>query len=376
MIRRVSVRGWAFTALATVLASLLAASSLAAEDEIRRAANGKPDLTGTYDAGTLTPLERPETYGDNLFLTEEEVEQIAAEAARRRADLHESSDPNREPPPVGGDGSGGGAGNVGGYSGVWRDLGIEASPVDGRFRTSIVVDPPNGRVPRLTEAGEARMAEQARRDRPNDGAAWWLETGGPGPYDGPETMPVTERCIVGFGGATPALPTIYNNQRRIVQTEDHVVILIEMNHDARIVHLNAEHPEPEERKWLGDSIGWWEGDTLVIDSRNFHARAMLVTLGVGRLETTRRFGATPESRVTERLTLQPDGDILFQFTVDDPSTWVGPWSGEYIWRRDSGRVYEYACHEGNYSMGGTLRGARVLEADAMAAKAAGGGSGD
>ena len=154
-----------------VLASLLAIPSLAAEDEIRRAANGKPDLTGTYDAGTLTPLERPEKYGDNLFLTAEEAEKIEAEAARRLADLHKVGDPNREPPPAGGDGSGGGAGNVGGYSGVWRDLGIEASPVDGRFRTSIVIDPPNGRVPRMTEAGEARMAEQARRDRPNDGAA-------------------------------------------------------------------------------------------------------------------------------------------------------------------------------------------------------------
>ena len=362
--------------LAAILALPLATAAPGAGEEIRRAANGRPELTGTYDAGTLTPLERPEHSGDNLFLTAEEAEHVAAEAAGRRAEAGHASDPDREPPPVGGDGSGGGAGNVGGYSSVWRELGREAFAVDGRFRTSIVTDPPNGRIPEMTEAGKARLAERDKPRRPNDGTAWWLDIDGPGPYDGPETLPVTERCIVGFGGVTPTLPTIYNNHRRIVQTEEHVVILVEMNHDARIVPLNAGPRAPAEHRWSGYSVGWWEGDTLVIDSRNFHPNAMLLTLGVGRAQQTRRLHATAESRVTERLTLQPNGDILYRFTVEDPATWERPWSGEYVWKRSAGLVYEYACHEGNYSMGGTLRGARVLEADAMAAKAASGGSGD
>ena len=318
----------------TALALLLATPALAAEGEIKRTPSGKPDLTGTFDAGTLTPLQRDEKYGENLFLSPEDAAKIEADAARYAADRHQISDPNRKPPPVGGDGTTGGAGNVGGYNRFWVETGTEAFAVDGKFRTSILFDPPNGRIPEMTEAGKARSAERRRLRRPNDGSAWWLDIEGHGPYDGPESLPVSERCIVGFTGATPTFPSLYNNFKRVVQTEDHVMILIEMVHDARIVRLNAEHPSPEERKWLGDSIGWWEGDTLVIDSRNFHPKAVLR-------------GATQESHVTERLTLQPNGDILYGFTIDDPATWDVPWSGEYIWKRSSVDVYEYACHEGN-----------------------------
>ncbi len=349
-------------ALATTFALLLAAAAAAAEDDVKRAANGRPDLTGTFDAGTLTPLQRPEKYGDNLFLSPEDAAQIEADAAQYARDRHQVSDPNRKPPPVGGDGTRGGAGNVGGYNRFWVETGTEAFSVDGQFRTSILYQPRNGRIPAMTADGRARAAERARLRRPNDGSAWWLDIEGHGPYDGPETLPVTERCIVGFTGATPTFPSLYNNFKRVVQTEDHVMILIEMVHDARIVRLNAEHPSPEERKWLGHSIGWWEGDTLVIDSRNFHPKAVLR-------------GASQESHVTERMTLQADGNILYQFTVNDPATWNAPWSGEYIWQRSPVRVYEYACHEGNYSMGGTLRGARVLEADALAARAEATGAG-
>jgi hypothetical protein len=350
--------------LAVILVLLIAAPALAAEGEIKRAANGKPDLTGTYDAATLTPLQRPEEYGENLYLTPEEAEKIATDAAKARADRHQVSDPDREAPPEGGDGSPGAAGNVGGYNSFWLDRGTDTFAVDGKFRTSIIIDPPNGRMPETTPAAKERRAARDKLRRPNDGSAWWLDIDGPGPYDGPESLPITERCIVGFTGATPTLPSAYNNYKRVVQTEDHIMILIEMNHDARIVRLNDEHPSPEERKWLGDSVGWWEGDTLVIDSVNFHPRTFLR-------------GSTQELHVTERLTLQPNGDILYQFTMDDPATWETPWSGEYIWKRDQERVYEYACHEGNYAMGNTLRGARILEADAAAeVGSTGGGSGD
>ena len=352
-------------ALTAIALLLITAPAAGAQDDIKRMPNGRPDLHGNYDAATLTPLQRPEEYGENLFLTPEEAEKIKVDAAKARADRHQVSDPDREPPPAGGDGSGGGAGNVGGYNFFWLDFGTEAFSVDGKFRTSIIVDPPNGRMPEMTEAAKAKRAARDKLRRANDGSAWWLDIDGHGPYDGPESLPITERCIVGFTGATPTLPSAYNNYKRIVQTEDHVMILIEMNHDARIVRLNDEHPSPEERKWLGDSIGWWEGDTLVIDSVNFHPGTFLR-------------GATQELHVTERLTLQPNGDILYRFTMDDPATWETPWSGEYILRNRPELVYEYACHEGNYAMGNTLRGARVLEADAAAGKAGstGGGSGD
>ena len=352
-------------ALAAVVLLLVAAPALPADDEIKRTPGGKPDLAGNYDAATLTPLQRPEEYGDNLFLTREEAEKIKADAAKARAERHQVSDPDREAPPAGGDGSGGGAGNVGGYNYFWLDFGTAAFEVDGKFRTSIITDPPNGRMPEMTEAAKARRAERDKLRRPNDGSAWWLDLDGPGPYDGPESLPVTVRCIVGFTGATPTLPSAYNNYKRVVQTEDHIMILIEMVHDARIVRLNSEHPSPEERKWLGDSIGWWEGDTLVIDSVNFHPKTFLR-------------GSTQELHVTERLTLQPNGDILYRFTMDDPATWEAPWSGEYIWRNRPELVYEYACHEGNYAMGNTLRGARMLESDVRAGKTAstGAGSGD
>ena len=265
------------TALAAILVLLIAAPALAAEGEIKRAANGKPDLTGTYDAATLTPLQRPEEYGENLYLTPEEAEKIATDAAKARADRHQVSDPDREAPPEGGDGSPGAAGNVGGYNSFWLDRGTATFAVDGKFRTSIIIDPPNGRMPETTDAAKARFGRVAARKlrRPNEGVAWWLELDGPGPYDGPESLPISERCILGFTGATPTFPSGYNNYKRVVQTEDHIMILIEMVHDARIIRLNDEHPSPEERRWLGDSVGWWEGDTLVIDSVHFRPDGFL-----------------------------------------------------------------------------------------------------
>ena len=296
-------------ALTAIVVLMIAAPALAAEGEVKRAASGRPDLTGNYDAATLTPLQRPEEYGENLFLTREGAEKIEADAAKLRADRHQVSDPNRKPPPVGGDGTTGGAGNVGGYNRFWVDPGTEAFSVDGKFRTSILTDPPNGRIPEMTEAGKARAAERARLRRPNDGSAWWLEIDGHGPYDGPETLPVTERCIVGFTGATPTFPSLYNNFKRVVQTENHVMILIEMVHDARIVRLNSEHPSPEERKWLGDSIGWWEGDTLVIDSVNFHPKTFLRG-SPPRSFTSRnasRFSRTATSSTGSRWTTRPPG---------------------------------------------------------------------
>jgi hypothetical protein len=153
------------------------------------------------------------------------------------------------------------------------------------------------------------------------------------------------------------LPGLYNNQKRIVQTPNHVVILLEMVHDARLIRLNSQHEPDNVRKWLGDSIGWWEGDTLVVDTTNFR-------------EQTGLYGGDANLHLVERFTLRDDGNLLYNFTALDPTIWTAPWSGEYVWKASSDRVYEYACHEGNYAMGNILRGARLLRSWSRGPRAA------
>ena len=350
--------------LLTLLAGALAlspAAVVAAEDAIPRTASGHPDFTGTYDAATLTPLTRPTEFGDNLYLTREEADKIAEAERLRHAEDAKVSDPNRDAPPDGGDGSEGAAGNVGGYNTFWVDRGEDALTVDGKFRTSILIDPKNGQLPPMTpEAQRERAARFRDRGRPNDGTAWWIHEKGPGPYDNMEQRSTAERCILGFTGVAPTFPGLYNNFKRIVQTEDRVVILLEMVHDARVVRMNAEHSPPEVRKWLGDSIGWWEGDTLVVETTNF------------RPETSPARGGSETTRVIERFTRRENGDVLYNFTVEDPTVWTASWTGEYVWRSTDERVFEYACHEGNYALGNIMRGARLLEQEALAARASSG----
>ena len=331
--------------------------------DIAREADGTPIISGTYDVSTLTPMQRPEQFGDNLELTPEEAQKIMDAEAAAMAEANKNRGPITEAPPEGGASPVGtdesqreslGAGNVGGYNFFWIDRGSEVALVNGKFRTSILVDPPNGRMPKPTPAGLARFAERGKLFRPNDGSAWWVDVEGPGPYDGPESLGISERCIVGFSGATPTFPTLYNNYKRIVQSKNHVMILIEMVHDARIVRLNAEHKPAHIRSHLGDSVGSWEGDTLVVDTTNF-----LAASGQGR-------GASEDLHVVERFTPLKDGNLHYHFTVNDPNTWTASWSGEYTWRSSDQKVYEYACHEGNYSMGGILKGARLLESEQQA----------
>ena len=370
-----------------VVGLIWAAGPLAApaqvEPDIPRTPSGRPDLSGTYDTATVTPLQRPREFGDRLTLTREEAaiiaadpdglarvfnlapagsdERAAAREAQQRAGF-ETGDGNREAPPAGGDGSGGAAGNVGGYNTFWIDRGEAAFQIDGMVRTSIITDPPNGRQPSLTDGARAARAARGRSGRPNDGTAWWLDDdlAAPGPYDNPEQRPHAERCLMGFGSTAgpPMLSVLYNNMKRIVQTDDTVVILVEMVHDARVVRMNQDHNPPEIRSWLGDSVGHWEGDTLVVDTTNFTDNPS--------------FGAASRNLHTvERFTRLDADTLLYQFTVDDPTVWTAPWSGEYVWPASNDRVYEYACHEANYSFGGILRGARVLEEDARLATEAG-----
>ncbi len=337
---------------------LLAASGVAAD--IPRLPDGKPDLNGTYDVATLTPLQRPVDFGDNLYLTPEDAAKLAAaDRAREDADSLQS-DPDREAPPEGGDGSPGAAGNVGGYNAFWIDNGDQAFTVDGKFRTSIITSPANGRYPALTPAGRARALQRRSLFPANTGRATWLDEEGPGPYDNMEMRPLAERCLLGFGpvAGPPMVPALYNNLKRIVQTDEYVMILAEMVHDARVVRMNATHRPDSLRTWLGDSIGWWEGDTLVVETVNFKARPALSL-------------ADEHLKVTERFTLTEENGLVYAFTVDNPTVWTEPWSGDYPWPRTDSKVFEYACHEGNYALGNIMRGARLLEADLESAGAGG-----
>ena len=335
--------------------SLMLTSDVFAKSEI-------PDLSGTYDVSTLTPLNRPAEFGNKLELTPEQANKIILDNQIRVADRSKNRGPVTQAPPSGGAPPIGigdefressGAGNVGGYNNFWVDPGSDVIQVNGTFRTSIITDPPNGRMPSLTEAAMDQALERRKLRRANDGTAWWLSVDGNGPYDGPEMLGISERCVVGFTGATPTFPSLYNNYKRIVQTDTHIMILIEMVHDARIVRLNSQHLPKEQSSWLGDSIGWWEGKTLVIDTLNFIPASRQAR------------GGSEELHVIERITKLENGDLNYSFTVEDPKIWTKPWSGEYTWRATNQKVYEYACHEGNYSMGGILRGARLLEQDLL-----------
>ena len=324
-----------------VVGLAVAPVAVAQNGEIPRTPSGRPDLSGTYDISTLTPMERPEELGEKMALSAEEAAEIAENQRQRRARRNAPSDPNRGAPPEGG--------SVGGYNNFYIDNGDAAFQVDGQWRTSILIDPPDGRYPPRVDGTVGRGART-----PNPGTAFWLEEGldAPGPYDDMEQRPYGERCMVGFGstGGPPMLPVLYNNHKRIVQTEDTIMVLTEMVHDARIIRMHAEHDPPEIKKWLGDSIGRWEGDTLVVETTNLVDRP-----GFRR--------GTGNMTVTERFRMESAGTLIYTFTVDDPTVWTAPFTGEYAWPRSDNKVFEYACHEANYALQGIMRGARLLEAE-------------
>jgi hypothetical protein len=321
-----------------------------------RLPDGHPDLQGMYDLATLTPLQRPA--GANAVLSREEAARLQENVARRNARASLPTQGERQAPPKGGDGSTGAAGGVGGYNAFWLDAGSEYTIVNGEIRTSLIVDPPDGRIPTLTAAARARNAARIVRTTSDatESRDVGLEPGGA--YDDPERRPLGERCLLGFGSTSgpPVLPTyFYNNLHQIVQTPDTVMILSEMVHDARIIRVNAQHLPKNIRKWMGDSIGHWEGDTLVVETTNF-------------TDKTRYQGSGEDLKVTERFTRVGPNVLLYRFTIEDPSTWARGWTGEYTWPTTNDLLFEYACHESNYALENILRGARRREADAAEGK--------
>jgi hypothetical protein len=328
--------------------------SMQAVAEIKRTASGKPDLSGVYDTGTLTPTERPEWLGETEYLYPwfAGVLNWAFEIAADWA-INNESDPDREAPPEGGDGNNtAGAGGVGGYNVFWIDPGSALGTVDGNVPTSLIYDPPNGRYPEVLPGLEERMGTRYQSFiHENTGAASWLDHEGPGPFDGPESLAPSERCLISFAATVPTIPSIYNNYKRIVQTDTHVMILQEMVHDARIIRIDGEHTGSSNGTWLGDSIGHWEDDVLIVETLNFNRINGLP-------------GADENLHVIERFSRLEDGSLHYDFTVQDGTSWSAPWSGRYLWQEKSdSKVYEYACHEGNYAMGNILRGARLLESE-------------
>ncbi len=298
---------------------------------------GVPDFQGTWSLATQTNLERAERFEGKLAISEEEAILIETRVRERMEASNQPSDPNREAPSSGR--------NVGGYNTFWMDPGERLAVVNGEVRTSVIVEPEDGQLP-YSEQGRSNFA-QAMQQRQS--------------YDGPEVRPLGERCMVGFGssGGPPKLPVLYNNLTQIIQTESHVVLLAEMNHDARIVRMNSEHQDPPLYPWLGDSIGYYEEDSLVVETTNFHAQQGM------RSSLEHRFYGSQQMKVTERFTRTSDDTILYQFTVEDPANYSQPWSGELPMNANGERLFEYACHEGNYALPGILAGARRADTEGI-----------
>ncbi len=282
---------------------------------------GDPDLQGIWTNTTSTPMQRPDEYAGRTELTDEERAALDARAARNR---------DRKPPP----------GSVGAYNSFWVDGGTRSQ------QTSLVVDPPDGRWPALTE-----------RVRERDAAVAAARSGAPDTYS---DLNLYDRCITrGLPGAM--MPGFYNHNYQILQTPDHVVILVEMIHDARIIPLDGrEHLSPRLRQWMGDARARWEGDTLVVETRNVAAKADERAIS-NRLSLV--LSGSEHMTLVERFRRVDADTIDYRFTVVDPTTYTAPWTASIPMSRLDAPVFEYACHEGNYGMMNILRGARVQEQD-------------
>ena len=312
---------------------------------VPRTPTGHPDLQGNWSNATVTPIQRWEGLGP--VFTWEQVTAIESGVMSAREAANADSDPDRGPPPVGGEFTGdpvldAATGGTGGYNAFFINSGDRIAIFNGEPRTSLVVDPDNGRLPPLSAQGREFFTERRRTRRPS------------GSFDNPENRPLGERCIMSFGSnaGPPMLPNyFYNNNYTIVQTPDHVMIMTEMVHDVRIIRLGEPKRLPKHiRPWMGDSWGRWEGDTLVVETTNLHPDQSLQ--GIPPSE---------DIRVIERFTRASENRIHYEFTVDDPLMFERAWSGEVPFNRLDGLVYEYACHEGNYALENVLRGARAEE---------------
>ena len=317
--------------LALAAATLVLAGFIQAQEEAYAAPRtewGQPDLQGVWNFSSFIPLERPAFFGDKEFLTEQE---IAALAAQTEAGLEAINN-------IG----------VGGYNTFWVEMGGDRDN-----RTSLIIYPENGRLPESVEGVPVQVGGLGP-DEPGTRPVRMV-VGGIA-KDGPEDRGLSERCIVGFNAGPPFTPNLYNNNVQIIQNRDTVVIMTEMVHDARIVPLDGrDYVSDTIRQWSGDSRGHWEDNTLVVQTRNFNS--LTQSFGV--------YGTAENKFLTERFTRVGPYTVEYEFTVDDPSTFKQKFTAVVPMAKVDGLMYEYACHEGNYGMMNTLRGARMEERRAV-----------
>ena len=295
-----------------------------------RTPDGHPVLEGHWTNTSLTALERPK---DLTTLVVSEEQALRAAQVRNQATDRDSAptDPSSPAPAAGRD--------VGGYNAFWTDTGTSFAKINGEYRSSWLVDPADGKLP-YTEAGRKIFVAGFNQQRTAT--------------SDPELRSLGERCLLGFGSSAgpPMLNVSYNNNYQIVQTPNDVVLYSEMIHDARVVRMNATHQPASMRRWMGDPVGHWEGDTLVIETTNSHPQESM------RVFYGQSLYISKDAKITERLTRISDRELLYRFEVDDPSIYSQTWRAEMIFNASDAQSYEYACHEGNYSMAGILAAGR------------------
>jgi len=305
--------------------------SLAAEDfKPPRLDFGVPDLQGIWNYQNRTSLERPAIYEGELEIDQATMLDKMVSTPDYIAALEATG---AEAP---------GPHNVGGYNGFWITPGDALAYMNGKFRTSLIVEPEDGRIPWREEGEAVRRAQR------------YILPMGRGESDGPEGRTLSDRCLLSFSSTAPFMSSLYNNNLQIVQSPTHVMLLAEMVHNARIVRMDQGFRNLPYEQWLGDSVGYYEEDTLVVETVNFHPWQ------VGKERLT-----SAHMKLTERFTRVEDNKLHYSFTIDDPSLYSQPWSAEFPMY--SGKnLYEYACHEGNYSMRAILAGARTMEVNPSA----------
>ena len=328
-----SIRWIAVLAILLVLPAEGIAQSEGDKSGTPRTPWGDPDLQGVWEYWTFTPLERPDALAGKDVLTDEEAAHVGQEG--KQAALASDRD-------------GTASGNLGSYS---QEVWTERSRATALKQSSLIIDPPNGKIPPLTPAEQSRVAtHRASGGRPVRTRAVGIGT------DGPEDRGLSERCIVGFSTGPPLLPAGYNNNVQVFQAPGYAVLLVEMIHDVRIVPVDGRpHLPPSMRQWLGDARGHWEGNTLVVETTNF-------TDKTGSFSTTGvSWGTGKNLHLTERFTRVDPDTMLYEFTVDNPTIFTRSFTARFPLNKSDLPLYEYACHEGNYGLLNTLRSARALE---------------